>query len=131
MPSPMRIVKGLTPSSFEVLWASLAASKPKTDDDYYTAASLRASLRDLAERKVTPIPDSPGRAIVETKMKPDAALRIEDGEFRLLERVFKEAREGGQLFEGDRAEQVVEAMKAIKDAEQEKPAASPEEKPKA
>ena len=114
MPSIYKMTK-LTVRSHDVLQAAINVSHPKTEDDYYHAAECRTALKDLvSDRKIIREGDSVGVEVVLKAEEND--LTLSESAFRFLERVFKEAREGGQVFRGAHAENVVEAIKIVKAA---------------
>ena len=95
------------------VWAFLQVLghfKPKTDEEFFSARDVRRALKPHLEEQ------QDGLSVrVSLKVGEEAEVRLEGAAFRLLERIFKEAREGG-VFTGHSAEVVVDAMERLKAA---------------
>ena len=109
-------VKKITIRSQDVLVSAVNMSRPKTEDDYFHAAECRTALKDLvADRKM--VRELDGSTYFEFVLKsPENDILLSESAFRFLERALKEAMEGGQVFRGAHAENVVEAIKVMKSA---------------
>jgi len=108
-------IKGIAVGSHDALLGSVNCSRPKSEDDYFNAAECRSAFNGLIkDRNIT---KDGGRFSIDIVLNSDLNdITLSESAFRFLERVFKEVREGGQVFEGRHAESVVEAIKIMKAA---------------
>lgn len=99
--------------SRDIIWVflqSLGHFKPKTDEEFFSTRDVRRALKPHLEEQ------SDGASVrVTLKVGAEADILLEGAPFRLLERIFKEAREAG-LYTGHSAEVVVGAIESLKAA---------------
>lgn len=100
------LLSALTIGAVEMLAQSVNASRPTTDEDYYSAAEARGALIAIAKSAPEGTPfDTPA---------PNVTLT--GACFRFVDRVFREARASGQRFTGGAAPWVLQAMEAVERA---------------
>ena len=120
----MMRIHEVSKNAYEILWHALNAAKPKTDEDFFQLATVRKLWKShlIFEKRKMPGPN--GELVDAELFKADFGgvidVYLESPDFRYLERIFKEAREGG-TFTAVGAEWVVEAIHAVKAAKELKP----------
>jgi hypothetical protein len=111
---PYKVSK-LTPGAADMLLAAVNNSKPRTDEDFYSAMEARGAIRSVILERV-PTRDEFGNRVLETRLRSDS-VSFPESTFRFVERVFKETREAGQVYLGAAADDVVVAMESVRAAE--------------